>query len=122
MKRSSFAFGVILLGLSGLIVTLSCVKSSTSSNPNPGPGNPNTINVGDNFFSPPVDTFALASGSVTVSWKNNGSAVHTATSNSGAFDTGNISPGQTKSITFTTAGSYPYHCIHHSMNGTVVIQ
>jgi len=114
--------GVLLL-LGVLIVALSCVKSSTSSGSIPGPG-PNTINVGDNFFSPAVDTFMLSSGSVTVNWKNNGSAIHTATSDDGTtFNTGNISPGQTKSIVFTVAGTYPYHCIHHGgMNGTVVIQ
>lgn len=111
----------LILGVS--IGVLSCVKSSTSSGSIPGPG-PNTINIGDNFFSPAVDTFMLASGSVTVSWKNNGSAIHTATSDDGtSFNTSNISTGQTKSVVFTVAGTYPYHCIHPGgMNGTVVIQ
>lgn len=123
MKSAYLKFGLPLLMVAGLIATLSCVKSSTSYNPVPGPS-PNTISIGDNFFSPAVDTFMLSSGSVTVNWKNNGGLIHTATSDaSGVFDTGDISPGQTKSVTFNSAGSHPYHCKHHSgMNGTVVIQ
>lgn len=123
MKSIYLKSSLVLLVLSFFMGTLNCVKSSTSSGSVPGPGT-NTINVGNNFFSPAVDTFTLSSGTVTVNWKNNGSNVHTATSDDGtSFNTGNISPGQTKSIVFTVVGTYPYHCIHHGgMNGTVMIQ
>ena len=37
-------------------------------------------------------------------------------------NTGNQSSGATATRTFTTAGTYPYHCsIHSSMQGTVVV-
>ena len=59
----------------------------------------------------------------TVSWTNATAPVHTATSDTGAWDTGNIAPGATSSaISFPTAGTFAYHCaIHPSMTGSVVV-
>lgn len=58
----------------------------------------------------------------SVTWTNQDSTAHTATAN-GAFDTGNIANGASKSITFATAGTFAYHCtIHPTMTGTVVVQ
>ncbi len=54
---------------------------------------------------------------------NRDSVVHTLTSTTGKFNTGDIAPG--KSVTFvapTKAGSYPYRCmIHQFMTGTLVV-
>ncbi|MDQ6778909.1 MAG: plastocyanin/azurin family copper-binding protein [Actinomycetota bacterium] len=52
------------------------------------------------------------------------STEHTATANNGTtFDTGPIQPGQTKTFTFTTAGTYGYHCsLHPFMTGTVIVK
>jgi plastocyanin len=45
---------------------------------------------------------------------------HTWTSDTGAWDSGTLSQGNTYSYTFTTPGTYSYHCaIHSSMKGTV---
>jgi len=49
----------------------------------------------------------------TVSWKNNGSTTHTATDTKGAWDTGDVAPGQTGSLTLSTPGTYTYSCIPH---------
>ncbi|TMC62980.1 MAG: hypothetical protein E6J16_10505 [Chloroflexota bacterium] len=59
----------------------------------------------------------------TVTWTNATAPVHTATSDSGAWDTGNIAPGATSSaVSFPTAGTFAYHCaIHPSMTGSVVV-
>jgi plastocyanin len=59
----------------------------------------------------------------TVSWTNATAAVHTATSDTGAWDTGNIAPGATSSaVSFPTAGTFAYHCaIHPRMTGSVVV-
>ncbi|HLX60317.1 MAG TPA: cupredoxin family copper-binding protein [Planctomycetota bacterium] len=66
---------------------------------------PITINVGD-----------------TVTWTNNDSVTHEPVSDTGAFDTGPIAPGQSASFTFTSAGTYSYHCsIHPFMKGTVIV-
>jgi len=59
----------------------------------------------------------------TVGWANKGSAPHTSTSDTGVWDTGSISPSQGGSFTFTTAGTFAYHCnIHPSMHGTITVQ
>jgi plastocyanin len=72
--------------------------------------------------------FAFQPGSVevpvggSVTWTNNGSATHTVTSDSGAFDSGQLAPGATFSQTFDTAGTFTYHCsIHPQMTGTVIV-
>jgi len=66
--------------------------------------NPVTVNVGD-----------------TVTWTNNDGVGHTATGS--GFDTGTISAGASKSVTFDSAGTFAYHCtIHPSMTGTVVVR
>jgi len=58
----------------------------------------------------------------TVTWINNDNVVHTATSTSGVFDSGNIDPGQSFSYTFTTPGTYNYTCSYHSwMKGSVIV-
>jgi plastocyanin len=80
----------------------------------------------------------------TVYWANTGKASHSATScdptnaatagttgcpitnasNLPAFDTSVIAPGtNSKSITFTTAGTYYYFCtVHAFMHGKIVVQ
>ena len=60
-----------------------------------------------------------------VVWKNSDSMVHTATSDTSEFDSGDISGGSTSSaVTFSTAGTYPYHCTIHgsaSMSGVIMV-
>jgi plastocyanin len=59
----------------------------------------------------------------TVTWMNNDNTSHTSTGSNGTWDSGTIGPGRTFSRTFTSAGSFPYHCaIHPGMVGTVVVQ
>ena len=71
-------------------------------------------------FSP--NPIQIAAGS-TVTWTNNTGPRHTATSDTGAWTTGNIAPGGTSAaVAFPTAGTFPYHCaIHPSMTGTVIV-
>jgi len=58
-----------------------------------------------------------------VTWSNADGTPHTATSNTGAFDTQNIAAGASKSVTFSTTGTFQYHCsIHPGMMGTVIVQ
>jgi plastocyanin len=58
----------------------------------------------------------------TVTWKNNTTVTHTVTSDTGLFDSGPIAPGGTFSFTFTTSGTFKYHCsIHAFMHGSVVV-
>ncbi|HKQ68565.1 MAG TPA: plastocyanin/azurin family copper-binding protein [Polyangiaceae bacterium] len=61
----------------------------------------------------------------TVRWVNQDSVAHTATSDSGVWDSGTLTQGQSFNFTFTTPGTFPYHCTIHgaaSMSGVVVVQ
>ena len=71
------------------------------------------------FFSP--GTLTIVPGT-TVVWTNETKAPHTVTSDNGAFGSGIINPGQTFSFTFTTAGTFAYHCsIHPFMKATIIV-
>ena len=71
-------------------------------------------------FSP--NPIRITAGS-TITWTNSTSVTHTATSTSGAWDTGDIGAGQTSSaVAFNSPGTFSYRCsIHQSMTGTVIV-
>lgn len=59
----------------------------------------------------------------TIAWTNQGGRAHTVTANDGSFNSGNLVVGQTFSRTFTTAGTFIYHCtIHRGMYGEVDVR
>ena len=59
----------------------------------------------------------------TLTWHNNGATTHTATASNGAWDTGDIAPGASQSLTFDTPGTYSYSCTPHPwMLGQVIVQ
>jgi plastocyanin len=77
------------------------------------------VNIAGFAFSP--DTITIAVGD-SVTWSNGDSVSHTATADDASFDTGTIGAGTSKSVTFSTAGTFAYHCrIHSSMTATVVV-
>jgi len=58
----------------------------------------------------------------TITWTNNDSAPHTATSASGLFNSGNLNKGQSFSFKFTEPGTYPYVCVYHpNMKATITV-
>jgi plastocyanin len=78
-------------------------------------------------FSP--DTVVVVIGvNNTVYWTNEDAGAHTVTSDTaGLFDSGTSGPlttqGGTFQFTFTTPGTYTYHCSFHSwMQGTVIVK
>jgi amicyanin len=79
-----------------------------------------SVTIADFSFSP--GTITINQGD-TVTWVNNGPTPHSATSSSGAFDTGIFPKGQSRSHTFNEAGTFAYICTPHPfMKGTVVVQ
>lgn len=76
-------------------------------------------------YSPDVVTVVIGVNN-TVVWTNNDPGTpHTATgTNNTAFDTGTINSGGTGNYTFTTPGTYPYHCFVHptTMKGEVIVK
>ena len=79
-------------------------------------------NATTTYYSPANITVVIGANN-TVAWTNNDNTPHTVTANNGAFDSGLINPGQTWTYTFTTPGTYAYHCsIHPWMTGTVTVE
>jgi len=104
-----------------------CGSSSSSSTtaPTTNTGTPVSIVSGSSTltttaYSPNPVTVAVGG---TVTWKNNDSVTHNSVATNGAWNSGNIAPGGSFSMTFPSAGSFPYHCsIHPGMVGTVTVQ
>ena len=77
-------------------------------------------------YSPDAITVVIGKNN-TVFWTNDDSAPHTVTSDTaGMFDSGSTGPltsqGGTYQYTFTTPGTYTYHCSFHAwMQGTVKV-
>jgi plastocyanin len=119
-------FGTLVFLLLVSLVVAGCSSDgsnsygSTSTGPSPVPSSPNTVQMSGMSFSPATLT---VSAGTTVTWKNDDTMAHTSTSDTGAWDTGNLAPGASKTTTFATAGTFAYHCAYHAgMKGTVVVQ
>ena len=82
-----------------------------------------TASVGayDDYFQP--KTINIQPGT-TVRWVNYGKHTHTVTAKDGRWDSGDIPPGASYTVTFRTPGTYYYYCRHHmkeKMEGTIVV-
>lgn len=76
------------------------------------------VHTAGETFSPAVLTIEVGQ---TVTFINDDDDEHTATSSS--FDTGELNPGDTATVTFDTAGSFRFVCRFHSdMQGEIVVQ
>ena len=71
---------------------------------------PARVTVANMAFGPARVTVGVGE---TVTWTFQDSVSHSATSDDGFFDTGLASGGQTRSVRFRSAGTYPYHCLPH---------
>jgi plastocyanin len=105
--------GALLLALSMTAFTLGTGLDSVHAQGG------TAVSIVDFAFQPA--SIEVPAGS-TVTWTNAGAATHTATADDGTFDSGQLKPGANFSQTFTTPGTYTYHCeIHPQMTGTVVV-
>ncbi|HEV7661957.1 MAG TPA: PQQ-dependent dehydrogenase, methanol/ethanol family [Chloroflexota bacterium] len=79
------------------------------------------VTVEDFDFNPGVFGVAVPPGT-TITWTNVGPTVHTATSDTGLFDSGDLAVGASYSYTFNDVGVYWYFCRPHPfMRGTITI-
>lgn len=102
-----------ILGFLIFVVGIIAVSGCTSMN------TANSINIQNNTFNP--STLYVQNGT-TVTWINKDSVTHRVVSNSGLFDSGNLTTGMSYNYTFNSSGSYPYHdLINPAMTGTVVV-
>lgn len=79
------------------------------------------ITAEDNSFSP-NEISAPAGSEVTVEFTNGGNSTHTFSSEDAGFDSGSVSPGDTKTVTFTMPDDETdWQCNIHgpSMSGTL---
>lgn len=82
--------------------------------------NTQAVSIKNFAFSP--QSLTVSKGT-TVTWTNNDSVGHTATSTSGVFDSGLLSLGKSFSYTFSNTGTYSYKCTPHPyMTGSIIVQ
>lgn len=112
LKRLSEKQEIIALALIGLFFFFNSCSSSSAP-----PAN--QVFIQGMAFSPA--TLTITAGT-TVKWTNKDAVTHTVTSDSGVFDSGNVTTGNTFSYQFMTAGTFSYHCtIHPYMVAKVVV-
>ena len=128
MKRMVFLALSCVLIIAGLLGAISCAKPYQTPTQTPTPTSTPTVTQTGNAavtiqnlaFSPATLT---VSAGTTVTWTNNDSTTHTVTSDTGLFDSGQMSPGSHFSHTFNDTGTFAYHCtIHTTMHGTITVQ
>src|ERR1035437_10379072 len=98
-----------------LVSILFLFSSCTGTNPPTA----NEVFIQSMAFSPV--TLTVTAGT-SVKWTNKDAVAHTVTSDTGLFDSGNLSTNGTYSHTFTTAGTYNNHCTYHSsMTAKIIV-
>ena len=131
MKRLSDSglrhFHTVLIFVAILFTSYSCSKDSMDDNMEPAGGSKpvlkepgaNEVWIQGSAFTP--ETITVTAGT-TITWTNNDGIIHTVTSDTGLFDSGNIANKGTYSFKFNAAGTYLYHCIvHPTMTAKVVV-
>jgi len=121
-RRILMLIAVAMLAI-GLAACGSSSKNSSSSSQttagsNAAAGAPDTITIQNFKFSA-----VTVKPGATVTVKNMDSVTHTNTADQGAWNTGDIAGGQSKTFTAPTKpGSYAFHCsIHTYMTGTLTV-
>ena len=100
------SFGLLCLALSAAPTALAAVTHAVS--------------LGDDFFSPSSLTI---DPNDQVKWTWAGFHSHDTVSYSGLWDSGVMGTGSTYTKTFTTAGTFPYHCtIHVLMTASLTVR
>jgi plastocyanin len=87
--------------------------------PMPAPTTAVTVSAKDDRFDPP--TLNVQPGT-TVRFTNSGAHPHTVTDRGGKFDSGDVAPGASYTVTFQSPGTYHYYCKRHKgMEGTITV-
>ena len=121
MLQPAKFLGLLVLVVALLLHTSGCLSVAQS----PAPGGP-SVTMKDFEFTPKEIKVKVGT---TVTWMNTGTAAHSATAIDKSFNTRNLQPGETKSVTFSTPGTFVYHCVFHGnpdeksgMIGTVIVE
>lgn len=121
MKKQIFLSAGLLVCCC-IFYILACSKGSNGYNNSTTtpPGNTaNTVDIKGMAFGP---TSLTVKAGTTVVWENSDNMAHTVTADDNSFDSGNVAVSTKYSHTFSSTGSFPYHCNYHSgMKGTIVV-
>ena len=116
-KRNWFTAAVAISAVALSLVGTSVVGAAAA-----GASGTAALSVQDFSFSP--STLTIPPGT-TVTVTNHGAVTHTWASDPGSAQTwnsGNLNPGASFSVTFNTPGTFGYHCnIHPFMTGRIVV-
>ncbi len=113
MKRSVRIARMAAVGLVAL--ALGCMSDNSVTNP---PAQQQTVTIKSFAFNPASIVVPVGS---TVTWTNQDAVAHTVTGT--GFDSGSLAQNATFAHTFTTKGTFAYHCIFHgSMVASVTVQ
>ena len=106
MNRNLIFVGVFLVF--GIVAVSGCTSSQTS-----------TVTIQNSSFNP--STLNVQVGT-TVTWINKDTTTHDVVSDTGLFNSGNLTNGMSYNYTFNQTGSFAYHsAIQPSMTGTIVV-
>lgn len=104
---------VVALALAATLLTLAGSMPARA-------GTSHSVEISDFAFNPATLTIQVGD---TVTWTNLDQVEHTATSTSGAFDSGMLAQNASYSVTFTEQGTYDYLCTPHpTMTGRIVVE
>lgn len=107
MNKNLLFVGVLLV--LGVVAVSGCTSQYTA----------NTITIQNSTFNP--NTLNVKPGT-TVTWINKDNQTQDIVSNSGIFDSGNLTTNQSYNYTFNQSGSYPFHSTSNSnMTGTIIV-
>lgn len=128
---------LLALGSSAILAVAACSSGGSSAAPAdtpataseaPAAGGACTTTDAAGTVAVTIEGFAYSPGSISASvgdviaFTNKDAASHTATLDDGSCDTGGIAADATGALTFSAAGTYPFHCtIHPDMTGTIEI-
>lgn len=106
MNKNFFVFGVLLI--LGVVAVSGCTTQSA-----------NNVTIQNGSFSPASLNVTVGT---TVTWTNKANTTQSVVSDSGLFNSGNLTNGMSYNYTFNQTGTYPYHSsINPSMTGTIVV-
>jgi plastocyanin len=128
-----------ILGLSSaLVLVLAACSSGSGSSAAPSTGGGAsapaadgaacTVSTDTGTVAVTIKGFAFNPNAISakvgevVGFVNNDTTAHTATLDDDSCSTDNIAAGASMSLTFSAAGTYPFHCkIHPNMTGTITV-
>jgi plastocyanin len=110
-----------LVALAAVAGPLAACGGSNPSERSAKSGGPGSVSIADFKFAPASLT---AGAGARISIANHDGTAHTVTADDGhSFDTGDIDPNASATVTLSKPGTYKYHCsIHPFMHGTFVVK